>query len=321
MMAIVRRWFISGSFALIVLLLAMGGGAWLHYRYVEDRFQAILEAENERLREEKEALQQMIDRLSRTHRMAQIVVVDQTRRTEAIAEDEADARIDRTSPQPDRRGRASDEDDDTDDGARGANRPATFGSLLGRATGDADVIETTLLFAEVDEEGRTLSREYITIPGNVAFFDGLVVKFDMESVAKGHPLRGRSIALLRRVYSERQAPSEGFLLDDPNRPPAGYRLADAREGVEKSENDLSAEARREMEMRVWSQFWNIANDPQRAEELGVRVAQGEAVYKPMKPGVLYELTIDAAGGLNLETKPLPEAVADVLAAAGGGRDH
>jgi hypothetical protein len=37
--------------------------------------------------------------------------------------------------------------------------------------------------------------------------------------------------------------------------------------------------------------------------MGVRVAQGEAVYKPLRPDQVYELTVDAAGGMSL--LPLP----------------
>ena len=32
---------------------------------------------------------------------------------------------------------------------------------------------------------------------------------------------------------------------------------------------------------------------------GIRVAQGEAVYKPMKPGETYELRVEAVGGMTL----------------------
>ena len=72
----------------------------------------------------------------------------------------------------------------------------------------------------------------------------------------------------------------------------------------------------DFEKKLWERFWDLCTDPALAAEYGVRVAQGEAVYKPMKPGVLYELTVDADGGLNLVTRPLPEAVAEVLAAVG-----
>ena len=251
-----RQWAFTAVFLLLIVGLSVVGGAWLHFRFIQSRYEALLERQNTQLREEKQILTKMVDRLSRSHRLAQIVVTDQT-------------------PE-----------------------------------------ETSLLLVELDDSGNPLSRQCITIPGDIAYFDGLVVKFSPDSVAQGHPLRGRSIALLRRVYSENQSPQDGFNLDHAGDIPPGYRLV-GETGIDKSSDSTLTDTadKAQFEKRIWSQFWAIANDSALANELGVRVAQGEAVYKPMKPGVLYELTIDAVGGLNLETKPLPEAVAEVLAAA------
>ena len=161
--------------------------------------------------------------------------------------------------------------------------------------------QTTLLMVELDGEEKPIARHTFTLPGHVAFFDGLIVKFDHDAVATAHPLRGQTVVLLRRVYSEQMAPSEGLPIDAVGQVPAGYS------GPERPVD---------FEQRLWARFWDLCNDPVLAAEYGVRVAQGEAVYKPMRPGVLYELTVEASGGLNLLTRPLPEAVAEVLAAVG-----
>lgn len=254
MLKLLRQSTFTLLLSLLLLGAGLGTGAWLHYRAQQSESAAFLEQENERLQREKQVLGQMVERLSRTRRLAQIVVTRQT------------------------------------------------------------LDETTILLVELDETGKSLSRDCITIPGRIAYFDGLVIKFDLDSVAKGHPLRGQSIALLRRVYSERQSPHEGYLLDQAGDIPPGYRIV----GAQLNANNKPAAdswSPGKFEERIWSQFWTIANDPELAAEFGVRVAQGEAVYKPMLPGLLYELTLDAAGGLNLETRPLPEAVAEVLTAA------
>lgn len=49
-----------------------------------------------------------------------------------------------------------------------------------------------------------------------------------------------------------------------------------------------------------------------AESLGVRVAQGEAVYAPMQPGQRWTLTLEANGGLNLTLagRSTPASLAD-----------
>lgn len=234
------------SLALLVALSA-AGGAYLHYRRLAASYEAELELALQESQARVATLEAMIERLSRTRRLAQIVVSRQE-------------------------------------------------------TGPSGRLRTELLMVELDEHGEPIGRQTFEIEGRIAFFDGLVVKFEPESVAAGHPFQGQSVALLRRVYSEVTPPAEGTLIDKQGAVPFGYR---------------TAEEPSEYERRLWERFWEIADQPALAEELGVRVAQGEAVYKPVRPGVLYELSIDAVGGLNLETRPLPEAVAEVLGAAAG----
>lgn len=163
---------------------------------------------------------------------------------------------------------------------------------------EGDVIETDLRLIELDENGRELGRQQFTVPGRVIFIDGWTVKFGQEDVAAGHPLYGRSIVLLRRIYSDRVPPREGTPIDLPGAVPTGY-----------AGSDISR-----FEQRLWEHFWDIATDAALARQMGVRIAQGEAVYKPVKPGQQYELILDAVGGLSL--RPLGEAE---IAQAGDSR--
>jgi hypothetical protein len=123
----------------------------------------------------------------------------------------------------------------------------------------------------------------MTIPGGVLFIDAWTVKFSQEDVAAGHPLHGRTLVLLRRIYSDRMPPRDGIAIDTPGAVPAGYAASEMGK----------------FEMGVWEQFWDIAADAALAERIGVRVAQGEVVYKPVRAGQRYELVVDAAGGMNL----------------------
>jgi len=146
------------------------------------------------------------------------------------------------------------------------------------------VIEsTTIRFIELDDDGAELARQEMTIPGGVLFIDAWTVKFSQEDVAAGHPLRGRTLVLLRRIYSDRMPPRDGIAIDTPGAVPAGYAASEMGK----------------FEMAVWDQFWDIAADAALAERLGVRVAQGEVVYKPVRRGQRYELVVDAVGGMNL----------------------
>jgi hypothetical protein len=186
----------------------------------------VLQAEME---EQLAARQDMIDRLSRTRRVAHLEILDQRRDT------------------------------------RGG------------------VAETDLRFIELDEQGSEIARQDFTIPGDVLFVDAWTVKFAHDAVAAGHPLYGRSLVLLRRLYSDRMAPRDGFPIDTPGAIPPGYAGTDIGR----------------FEQHVWAHFWDIAADPALAAAMGVRVAQGEAVYKPVHPGQRFSLLADASGGMSL----------------------
>lgn len=150
------------------------------------------------------------------------------------------------------------------------------------------VLETSVLFIELDDQGAELARQSFTVPGDVLFVDAWTIKFDPERVAQGDPLMGKSLVLLRRIYSDRVPAKDGQLIDTPGAIPPGYAASDVGR----------------FEKKLWENFWALATDPDKAREMGVRVAQGEAVYKPVRVGQTYELIADASGGMSL--KPLGE---------------
>lgn len=142
---------------------------------------------------------------------------------------------------------------------------------------------TTLRFIEIDEEGRELGRRTFTVPGDTIYFDAWTARFPPEAVAKGDHLRGQTLVLFKRIYSDLLAPSDGVSIDTPGGVPDGYagsKIARFEQGI-------------------WSNFWRIATNPEESRARGIRVAQGEAVYSPMKPGDVYELKVDALGGMTL----------------------
>lgn len=160
------------------------------------------------------------------------------------------------------------------------------------------VQQTQLQFIELNDQGAELARQSFTIPGDVLFIDSWTVKFDAERVAEGHPMMGRTLVLLRRIYSDQLAPKDGTPIDTPGAIPPGYAAS-----------DVGA-----FEKRIWENFWEIATDPDACMRMGVRVAQGEAVYKPVKAGQTYELIVDAVGGTSL--MPLAKDDAALTSASG-----
>jgi hypothetical protein len=219
-------------FRTLLVSVVLGGlilvGFWRLSTDRHERALAELEALNEQMQQRLEQRQAMIHRLSRTHRLAHVQVLEQR-------------------------------------------------------TGPEGVPETDILFIELDDDGAEVARQTFTIPGDVLFIDAWSVKFAHQDVAMGHPLFGRALILLRRIYSDRMAPIDGFPIDTPGAVPPAYAVGEAGR----------------FERQLWAQFWEIAGDAKLAASLGVRVAQGEAVYKPIAPGQSFELTVDAVGGMSL----------------------
>ena len=112
-------------------------------------------------------------------------------------------------------------------------------------------------------------------------------------------MMGRTLVLLRRIYSDQLPPKDGIAIDTPGAIPPGY----------------AASTVGDFEKRVWQDFWNIATNPETARQMGVRVAQGEAVYKPVRSGQTFELIADAVGGISL--MPLAKDDDEALTRAGG----
>lgn len=147
---------------------------------------------------------------------------------------------------------------------------------------DGKVRSTTVDFQEIDRDGSPLPARRLTVKGDVIFVDALVVRFGNEYVERNDLLRGHSLHLFRRIFGEHDRPSDGQPLDLPQEIPAAYRTQ-ARPS--------------DFEQTLWRDFWKYASDPAAAQRLGVRVAQGEAVYQHVSPPQRWRLTTRADGGL------------------------
>jgi hypothetical protein len=123
----------------------------------------------------------------------------------------------------------------------------------------------------------------------VVFLDAWTVRFPQQGVIDDDPMRGHTLSLLRRIYSDQMAPANGFTIDTPGAVPDGYAATDGAR----------------FEQALWKRFWALATDPTVAAEQGVRVAQGEAVYKPIMPGQCFDVELESAGGLILRPTATP----------------
>ena len=145
---------------------------------------------------------------------------------------------------------------------------------------------TTFEFVERDRAGKALPPQVFTVPGEVVYFEALVIQFLDKEVMVGDPLRGKSIHLFRRVFGEAQEPREGPLIGaaQPDGIPDVYRISPSPSAFEK---------------RLWRLFWHWADHPSEAEQEGVSVAAIKAVGIRPTAGSAYQITLRHAGGLDI----------------------
>ena len=124
--------------------------------------------------------------------------------------------------------------------------------------------------------------------GNVKYiihFDTLVVTFSDQAVMDG---KARSLYLWRRVYGESMSPSEGFDIETPGTHPERY--AGLLRDLKLPEQQL-----------FWEAIWDLSNNPEALREHGIKAVYGNAVYKRLKPGLIYVFKIGADGQVYPET--------------------
>jgi hypothetical protein len=146
-----------------------------------------------------------------------------------------------------------------------------------------------------------LEKEF-SVVGEEFYIDALVVKFDRKLIESGDGLRGKSLLLFRRAFGDQQKPVDGE--------PLFRSGAGASPIPEKAQVDATPS---QFERNIWTHFWELANDPDKARAQGVGVAQGEAPHIKPVVGQVYKLTLRASGGLDM-TPRLPAAVLERNAA-------
>lgn len=144
---------------------------------------------------------------------------------------------------------------------------------------------TEVQFVEVDKNGRALDEaKQFRIRGDIVYIDNWVVKFDDKYVEQADIERSTSLVLFRRIFGEAQKPMDGYPLDNVGARPKAYGQGE----------ELSP-----FEEKIWTDFWGIANDENKARELGIRAAHGEAPSIKVKKGKSYKIELRASDGLSI----------------------
>ena len=152
--------------------------------------------------------------------------------------------------------------------------------------GEDGEVRTTIRFIEYDEDGQPIGEEQeLTIEGSQLYLESLVIKFDDDYVEAGEFLRGTSLCLFNRVFSESVAPRDGVEIDRRGSHPNPYTGGDSADELFQAE--------------LWEHFWEYANDPEAAAEKGVRAIHGEAPFMKVRPGRSYEVELRSSGGLSI----------------------
>lgn len=150
---------------------------------------------------------------------------------------------------------------------------------------DGVAIQSELEFVELSPQGDPLSKpKRFSLPGDVVYIDNWVIKFDDSYIERGDIERGTSLCLFRRVFSEQQVPNDGIPLDEVGMRPQAYARGGAMSEFEKS---------------LWTDFWEFANNREKAAEMGIRAANGEAVSIKVREGASYSVSLRASGGLSI----------------------
>ena len=141
---------------------------------------------------------------------------------------------------------------------------------------------STLVWQEIGTDGTLGKPVAVEVVGELVYFEALVIKFAHNYVREGDPERGASLAMFRRIFGDQQVPESAPELDRTTRPPIGTSTESPS-----------------FQDELWARFWEMIDDPQLAARYGVRVAQCEAPAVPLRGGQIWEVALDAAGGLNL----------------------
>jgi hypothetical protein len=145
---------------------------------------------------------------------------------------------------------------------------------------------TRVEFAEINDAGTPIGvPKQFDIDGNVVYLDYFRVTFDDQYVEQSDLDRSTAICLFHRIFGERQQPADGYQLDRVGTRPTAYARG----------SDMS-----DFEKKIWDDFWSIANDPRRAEELGIRAAHKVALGMQLEPKKSYQIEIRATGDMTIE---------------------
>ncbi len=139
---------------------------------------------------------------------------------------------------------------------------------------------TKVRFTELGPRGEHLTKPLeAEIRGDFLFIQAQVISFQDEFVEQGDELRGRAICRFLGMFGNQQSADSGISL----------------KRLPQSPGEMT-----DFEKKLWTDFWDLANDAATAKNQGVRVATGSAPFTKVKPGASYRVEIRATGQLTIQ---------------------
>lgn len=154
-----------------------------------------------------------------------------------------------------------------------------------RTNAETGGLVSRIEFVEINDEGQPIAEpKQFDIIGNLVYVDYLRVTFDDKYIEESDLDRSTAICLFQRIFGEHQQAADGFQLDQVGTRPTAYARG----------TDMS-----DFEKKIWNDFWTIANDPQRARDLGIYAAHKVALGMRVEPNKTYEIELRTTGDMTV----------------------
>ena len=161
--------------------------------------------------------------------------------------------------------------------------------LVGVTPGD---MEKRYRVEILSEDGGVVSSQEVTLKGNRIAIDSITVNFEYSEIESG---RRQNIAYPYRVYSELMKPEDAVpltcMFNDEELPVIYCLEADSIYGMTE---DVFFQRLREL--------FAILKDEELSREMGIRSTNGTVNHFVMNPGDVYNISVEATGGLTVHKK-------------------
>lgn len=147
-------------------------------------------------------------------------------------------------------------------------------------------VKTRVSLQEIDGEGNPIGEDSeFVVKGRNIYVDFWLAKFEDKYIEESDLLRSTTLCMFKSIYGEMEAPIDATPIEKPWVRPEAYAGGSKMTDFEK---------------KIWQDFWTIANDNTRSQELGIRANHGQAVYVKAEEGKTYLIQLRASDGLTFK---------------------